>query len=372
MKKGTLIVYTMNVNEKKKPISIYGGAVFTVLAISVVCAWALFYLTNFKPVALFKTTRYTLTHEIGMSFYDFPGGKEQEVLYWDEAGGEDVSERPEPKPGERWMYEEKIQVEEPEDGWARVDIGDGGVALYVNQEYVQGEETNFFEGRKAGKSLLGTGVRNLPPKWCMWLMGILIYVLLYYPWWLILKKELSPEVFNRKLLCLVYVGMGYFFLLVVLKYVCGYNLTLYWFVMDGYLGSTLLALVNMILGILGAFGLFTALFGFFRTQADMFGSILPTLRRIGWKGILLISFGLYFILIFTGVLITIVAFCVGVYFFLKLLPGAMATAGGIVRRGDEPSHDCCRTCRWSNGNICQRHNGHISDPDSNCCTDYMR
>lgn len=103
MKKGTLIVYTMNVNEKKKPISIYGGAVFTVLAISVVCAWALFYLTNFKPVALFKTTRYTLTHEIGMSFYDFPGGKEQEVLYWDEAGGEDVSERPEPKPGERWM-----------------------------------------------------------------------------------------------------------------------------------------------------------------------------------------------------------------------------------------------------------------------------
>lgn len=92
-----------------------------------------------------------------------------------------------------------------------------------------------------------------------------------------------------------------------------------------------------------------------------------SLANVGW-----ISFGLYFILIFTGVLITIVAFCVGVYFFLKLLPGAMATAGGIVRRGDEPSHDCCRTCRWSNGNICQRHNGHISDPDSNCCTDYMR
>lgn len=100
--------------------------------------------------------------------------------------------------------------------------------------------------------------------------------------------------------------MGYFFLLVILKYVCGYNLTLYWFVMNGYLGSTWLALVNMILGILGAVGLFCALFGFFRTQADMSGSILPTLRRIGWKGILLISFGLYFILIFTGVLIAIV------------------------------------------------------------------
>lgn len=134
-----------------------------------------------------------------MSFYDSPGGKEQEVFYWDEAGGEDVSERPEPKSGERWVYEEKIQVEEPEDGWARVDIGDGGAALYVNQEYVQGEETNFFEGRKADNSLFGTGVRNLPPKWCMWLMGILIYVLLYYPWWLILKKDFSPEIFQSEI-----------------------------------------------------------------------------------------------------------------------------------------------------------------------------
>ena len=75
----------MNVNEKKKPISIYGGAVFTVLAISVVCTLALFYLTDFTPVALFKVTRYTLTYEMGMSFYDSPGGKEQEVFYWDEA-----------------------------------------------------------------------------------------------------------------------------------------------------------------------------------------------------------------------------------------------------------------------------------------------
>lgn len=69
----------------------------------------------------------------------------------------------------------KVKVEAPVNGWAKVDIGDDGAPLYVEQEYVTSEEASLFEGRKASNSFMATGVRNLPPAGWMWLMGISLY-----------------------------------------------------------------------------------------------------------------------------------------------------------------------------------------------------
>ena len=52
------------------------------LVVSLVCGWAMFAVSgmeNYEP--LLKTVRYSLNWEMGMGFYDKPGGTEQMVMY---------------------------------------------------------------------------------------------------------------------------------------------------------------------------------------------------------------------------------------------------------------------------------------------------
>lgn len=161
----------MEVNSQKSKNTVYYSGFTVVLITALVGAYVLFYITDLKPVSMFHTTKYLLTQEMGMSFYNAPDGEEQTVMFLDDASDAPAIEEGRQE-GERWLDFSKVKVEAPVNGWAKVDIGDDGAPLYVEQEYVTSEEASLFEGRKASNSFMATGVRNLPPAGWMWLMGI--------------------------------------------------------------------------------------------------------------------------------------------------------------------------------------------------------
>ena len=117
--------------------------------------------------------------QISLDFYNAPDGEEQTVMFLDDAPDAPALDEVRQE-GERWLDFSKVKVEAPVNGWAKVDIGDDGAPLYVEQEYVTSEEASLFEGRKASNSFMATGVRNLPPAGWMWLMGISLYFFLFY------------------------------------------------------------------------------------------------------------------------------------------------------------------------------------------------
>ncbi len=369
----------MEGNSQQSQKSIYYSGFAVALITALVGAYVLFYITDLKPVSLFHTTKYLLTNEMGMSFYDAPNGEEQTVMYLDDAPDAPAVEIDEVlKEGERWIYFDKVEVEAPVDGWAKVDIGDGGAPLYVEQEYITSEETSLFEGRKAGNSFLATGVKNLPPAGWMWLMGLALYFFLFYPWWLVLKTDLTTQEGKSQLLhkasYLVYAALLYFVLLFGLKFICGYNLSMHWFVFGNYLGSSLLAVINVILGILGVAGLFCVLFRFFNDSLDASDGPWAALRKLGWKGMFLLIAGVYFILLFFGIIIGIIVICVSVYLFLtKLLPAMLAShavLGGGKQSVTPTGPESCANCAYYQNTLCTRHAEVMSDPSGTRCHDY--
>lgn len=367
----------MEENSQKSKKTVYYSGFTVALVTALVGAYVLFYITDLKPVSLFHTTKYLLTQEMGMSFYNAPDGEEQTVMFLDDAPDAPAIEEVRQE-GERWLDFSKVKVEAPVNGWAKVDIGDDGAPLYVEQEYVTSEEASLFEGRKASNSFMATGVRNLPPAGWMWLMGISLYFFLFYPWWLVLKSDLTTQEGKNQLLhkasYLAYAALLYFVLLFGLKFICGYNLSMHWFVSGNYLGSSLLAVINVIFGILGVAGLFCVLYRFFNDSLDAADGPWAALRKLDWKGVLLLIAGVYFILIFLGVLIGIIVICACVYFFLtKLLPAMLAShalLGGGKQSVSPTDPESCYSCAYYQNTLCTLHAEVISDPSGTRCRDY--
>lgn len=366
----------MPAEKQEKRTKVALGGMIAVIVCAVACAFGLFYLTDLPPVALLKTTKYVLTGEMGMGFYDAPGGREQNVMYLEE--GADASQLPEPKEGERWLHDAEMEVEAPEDGWAKVDIGDGGAPLYVEAQYVASEEVPLFEGRDGEGTFLSVGAKNLPPSGWMWLMGLLVYFFLLYPWYMLFgNMKLNDEEFKAKVgqrsALLVYAGLGYFALFMLLTKVCGYNLSMHWFVSDSYMGSLLLVILNVILGLAGSLGVFIILYRFLLDRVNMLSSPADAFRSLGWKGVSLLTFGIYFILIFTGVFVAVVVVCVGIWAFLTLLPKALAGVAGAMdgKKADIPPHKCCASCTRFDGHAHCYEGGEVHDPMYQCCGNYQ-
>ena len=224
------------------------------LVVSLVCGWAMFAVSgmeNYEP--LLKTVRYSLNWEMGMGFYDKPGGTEQMVMYPED--GADPSLVPEKKEGERWLDTGKLKVDKPSDGWAKVDIGDDGEPLYVEEQYVISKEGAMFEGRQGENTFLTVGAKNLPPSGWIKLLGFLVYFSLYFPLFAIFRWGFDTEEHTRRVMkhvsWIVYAGLAYFIILYTLKFVCGYNVDRYWFVSATVLGNTFYSIANMVLGIIG-------------------------------------------------------------------------------------------------------------------------
>ena len=169
-------------------------------------------------------------------------------------------------------------------------------------------------------------------------------------------------------------GLGYFALFMLLTKVCGYNLSMHWFVSDSYMGSLLLVILNVILGLAGSLGVFIILYRFLLDRVNMLSSPADAFRSLGWKGVALLTFGIYFILIFTGVFVAVVVVCVGIWAFLTLLPKALAGVAGAMdgKKADIPPHHCCASCARFDGHAHCYEGGEVHDPLSQCCSKYHR
>lgn len=349
--------------------------------IAIAGAFVLFYITDLPSATWLKTTKYTLTGEMGMAFYDAPDGTEQNVLYFDEGAEKEGVGKPELKEGERWLDYEKLEVGKPENGWAKVDIGDGGAPLYVAQEYVQGEEAPMFEGRKGDNGFLATGVHNMPPKGWMRVLNLVFYFFILYPVYLFCvsggfggnAKEKAKLVAGCRLLS--YVGIIYFLLIALFKFVFGYNLAMNWFVASQYLGSFFWVILNVILGLIGAVAMYFVLSNYFM-QLTFSRVPFGIFRGLGFAGVMLLVEILYFVLILVGGLIFVVLVAIAAYLFIKYLPemarGALG-GGSSSQRDSIPANNCCESCsHYGVGGWCSKHVEKIGDPSSTCCGDFMR
>lgn len=351
------------------------------LLVTIACAFGLFYITNLPSATWLKTTKYVLTEEMGMAFYDAPGGTEQNVSYFDEEAVASGAEKPELAEGERWLDFEKLEVDKPEDGWSKVDIGDGGAPLYVSQEFVRGEEAPMFEGRKGDSGFLTAGACNLPPKGWMDLLKLVFYFFILYPVYLFFSsggfadkaKEKSKIMSGCRLLG--YVGIFYFLLVALFKFVFGYNLAMNWFVFSEYLGSFFWVILNVLLGVIAAVAMYFVLMEYFM-QLNIPRVPFGLFRALGLSGLMMIVSMLYFVLIFVGGLIVVVMVVVAAWLFIKYLPDIMRGTlggGGSSPKQNIPDNSCCESCAlYGVGGWCSKHVEKISDPSSTCCSDYTR
>lgn len=329
---------------------------------------------------IMKTTKYVLTNEEGMGFYDSPGGTEQMVMYMDDSAGAEVTSV-EHKEGERWLDFEKAHVQKPQDGWAKIDIGDNGAPLYVEAQYVDKQTVRMFEGR-SGESTFHNpvGTKNLPPVGIMFIMGCLLYFVMLYPWLMILKPASTTSNgkmwTEKQLSALTYAIAAYLILIAVLKFIIGYNVGLRWFTDC----SMLLTILNVIVGLVGSVGLAIVLFRYYSDNVGIGDNTLTVFKNVGVKGVLLLVGGMYLVMIFLGVAVGVVLMLVGIYVFFKLLPvvmGSLAGGSGRSSKGASASgraaHKCCSTCSRYNGTHCSDNSMQtILDPDSNCCSSYTR
>lgn len=368
----------------KPKVSAWGKWINTpliLLIVAIACAFGLLYITDLPSATWLKTTKYVLTGEMGMGFYDTPDGTEQNVMYFDEEAVASGAEKPELKEGERWLDFEKLKVSKPENGWAKVDLGDGGAPLYVAQEYVQGEEAPMFEGRKGDNGFLATGVSNLPPKGWMRILNFVFYFFILYPVYLFFvsggfgvgTKRNNRLVRGCRLWA--YVGILYFLLVVLFKFVFGYNLAMNWFVASQYLGSFFWVILNVILGLIGAVAMYFVLTGYF-IQLMVPRGAFGTFRALGLSGFMLIVEIFYFVLIFVGGLVLIAVVAISAYLFIKYLPDmarGMLGVGSSSKKGSIPANNCCESCSlYGVGGWCSKHVEKIGDPSSTCCSDFMR
>lgn len=309
------------------------------LVVIALLTYGLLALMDQHSEGILNTTKYTLTYEDGMGYYDSPGGTEQMVMYLDDSVGAEAANA-EHKAGERWIDFDKLSVEQPQNGWAKVNIGDDGVPLYVEALYVSKQTVRMFEGRQGEGNFFSVGTKNLPPVECMFVLGVLLYCLMLYPWWLILKVKYDTlaenKTFRRKLTLLAYVALAYFAIVIVLKFLMGYNIGLRWFT---DVDSILLIILNVIVGIIGAVGLGIVLFRFYIDNVKMGDSTSDVFRNLGVKGILLLTVGLYFFLIFLGIVVAIIVGVLVVFFMLKLFFATGGMAAIIAAGGSGKVYD---------------------------------
>lgn len=357
------------------------NASIVLLIVVIACAFGLFYITDLPSATWLKTTKYVLTEEMGMAFYDAPGGTEQNVSYFDEEAIASGAEKPELAEGERWLDFEKMKVDKPENGWSKVDIGDGGIALYVSEEFVHGEEAPMFEGRKGDSGFLTTGIYNLPPKGWMWILNLTFYFFILYPVYLFFVsggfgenvQEKSKIIPGCRLLG--YVGMLYFLLVVLFKFVFGYNLAMNWFVASEYLGSFFRVILNVLLGVVAALAMYFVLQYYF-IQLKIPRGPFGVFRALGLPGFVMVVSMLYFVLIFVGGLVMVVLMIVAAYLFIKYLPDmarGVLGGGSSSKKDSIPANDCCKSCTFYGvGGWCSKHVEKMGDPSSDCCGDFMR
>lgn len=346
------------------------------LAVLLLLTYGLLSLMDLHSEGILKTTKYVLTHEDGMGFYDAPGGTEQMVMYLDGNAGVE-SEAVERKEGERWMEFDKIRVQKPEDGWAKVDIGDNGAPLYVEAQYVNKQTVRILQGRKGESNILDPiGPQNLPPVAAVFIIGCFLYFIMLYPWWMILKRDTASSGGNmwteKQVSALAYTISAYIIGIVLLKFIAGYNVGLRWFTDCGML----FIILNVIVGLVGSIGLAVVLFRYYSDNVEIGDRALVVFKRFGVRGFLLLVGGLYFILIFLGVAVGVVAILAAIYLLINLLPAALAGlyGGSSVKGGSGKAvHNCCSTCSRFNGRECHEHPMlNILDPDAGCCGDYTR
>lgn len=99
----------MEENSQKSKKTVYYSGFAVALVTALVGAYVLFYITDLKPVRLFHTTKYLLTQEMGMSFYNAPDGEEQTVMFLDDAPDAPAIEEVRQE-GERWWISVKLRL----------------------------------------------------------------------------------------------------------------------------------------------------------------------------------------------------------------------------------------------------------------------
>lgn len=355
------------------------------LVVTIACAFGLFHITDLPSATWLKTTKYVLTEEMGMAFYDAPDGTEQNVSYFDEEAVASGAEKPELAEGERWLDFEKLEVDKPKNGWSKVDIGDGGAPLYVAQEFVRGEEVPMFEGRKGDNGFLTTGVSNLPPKGWMRILNLVFYFFILYPVYLFFTsggfgegvKERAKIIPGCRLLG--YVGILYFLLVVLFKFVFGYNLAMNWFVASQYLGSFFWVILNVLLGLVAAVAMYFLLLNYF-IQLNIPRAPFGVFRALGLPGFMMLVSMVYFVLIFVGGLILVALVIIAAVLFIKYLPdiargvlGGGSASSSSSQKDSIPANNCCESCSlYGVGGWCSKHVKKIGDPSFTCCSDFMR
>lgn len=352
----------MRKNQSKLRLGFRWPLVFP-LVLAIAGAIGLLWLTSLNQVALLKTTKYVLTNEMGMSFYDTPAGVEQNVIYFEDGAAADTP-KPELNEGERWLDWNKIKVHAPENGWAKVDLGDGGPALYVEQAFVSSEVVPLFEGHRA-ESATGIRLENVPPDGWIWVLRLLYGAFCIFPWYILFgvmgkKQEKLSDNVGRALNRMGLVVVVYFVLLLLLKFIFGYNILMDWFVTSAYTGGMLFVVLQFLLGVAGVLGLFFVLLRAMEESVRF---------RLGTPiGILLMASGLYFCLILLGVLVAIVVCAAVVYVFFKyLLPYIIGGMAGQGRTSSSENPDRCGSCRhYSGTGICNLHKCGVSPSDSGC------
>lgn len=347
-------------NRKRFNIGVY-----SLLLLAFAGAIMLLDFTDNAPEAILTKTAYSLYSDTGTSYYDAPNGKETNVLYLEESRA--TEDMPPKKAGERWLGYGEVKVEQPIDGWAKVDIGDGEAPLYVQEQSLYVQEVPMFEGRKSEG-----GLSNLPPVWMIIIMGVALYFLLLMPCSIVFRfffknnnedTHDSTGKINLQFRLMAIAALVYFVLLIFAQYMCGFNLDNNWFVRSGYLDSVFLAVINIAVGLVGTAALVYSLLTMFLTNCavnvDSFGHFL---RRIGFSGLILLVAGLYFGLVFLGVLVgVLIAGFVAVAIFKAL--SASSSKPDTFRR--------CRNCQYSCGDkaTCVREH-YVEDVDRYTCDDF--
>ena len=310
-------------NRKRFNIGVY-----SLLLLAFAGAIMLLDFTDNAPEAILTKTAYSLYSDTGTSYYDAPNGKETNVLYLEESRA--TEDMPPKKAGERWLGYGEVKVEQPIDGWAKVDIGDGEAPLYVQEQSLYVQEVPMFEGRKSEG-----GLSNLPPVWMMIIMGVALYFLLLMPCSIVFRfffknnnedTHDSTGKINLQFRLMAIAALVYFVLLIFAQYMCGFNLDNNWFVRSGYLDSVFLAVINIAVGLVGTAAL------------------------------------LYFGLVFLGVLVgVLIAGFVAVAIFKAL--SASSSKPDTFRR--------CRNCQYSCGDkaTCVREH-YVEDVDRYTCDDF--
>lgn len=362
---------------KRRKLDLPGAiGALLLLVVSLVCGWAMFAVSgmeNYEP--LLKTVRYSLNWEMGMGFYDKPGGTEQMVMYPED--GADPSLVPEKKEGERWLDTGKLKVDKPSDGWAKVDIGDDGEPLYVEEQYVISKEGAMFEGRQGENTFLTVGAKNLPPSGWIKLLGFLVYFSLYFPLFAIFRWGFDTEEHTRRVMkhvsWIVYAGLAYFIILYTLKFVCGYNVDRYWFVSATVLGNTFYSIANMVLGIIGCLAM--VFFVWIWYMNSVASTLSGLLRNVGWRGFFLLIFAAYFLWMFLGVAIMLASIILIVYLIIIIVPAVMADIAGNSgsrSKSDAPLYNCCASCARYDGSGHCYEGREVHDPLVQCCRKYHR